>query len=914
VPQAPDPAGAAPESPVRRPELAATGGGAVLPTELAGRDWRPPGELAALAGLPPLTVLRRLGASPRGLTEDEAHDRLLSCGENTVPGTTPLRWPGRALRAARDPFVGVLLGLAAVSAVIGNLASVCLIGALAVVSCALRLRQEARSARAAAALQALAGTTATVSRRAAGGADPVLREVPVDQLVPGDIVQLSADGLVPADLRLLRADGLSIDQALLTGETAPAAKAAGGSWAAGSALPDCPWLCLAGSGVISGTGTGVLLATGPRSYLGTAQPGTGQPGTGQPGRPVPRPGTCFDRGVRAVSVWLIWFMLAAVGLVLATATAAGGDFPRVLVFAVAVAVGLTPEMLPVVVTTVLARGARGLAGLGVIVTRLAALHNLGAIDILCTDKTGTLTEGAPALDCCADVHGQPSDAVLRDACLTSYWAVEAPGGPACGPLDEVLLARAAGAGLVLDEGLTGIGLIPFDPARRRMSVVLRQWDRPGWHLVITKGAVPEVLACCDSVLTGDGVVPIGPGERQRLARLADGYAAGGAQVLGVASGERPARMGHGRPADGSRLTFSGFAVFRDRPRRSAATAIGRLAALGVQVKIITGDHPLAAAHICQQAGIDPGTIVTGDAIEPLTGGELAAVAAAGTVFARILPGQKARIVAALRAAGHPVGFLGDGVNDVPALAVADVGVSAESAAGAARAAAEVILARPDLTTVADAVLAGRRAFGNVITYLKIVISSNAGNVASMIAASVLLPFLPMLPIQVLVQNLCFDAAQLTLAFDRPDVPARAGPRTFDLPDLTRFVLCFGLVNALADLATFAILWRLGAGHDPAMFRAAWFTENLASQALAVVLLRSRTGPSPGNLPARPVLLAAIALSLTGLCLPLSPLASALGMRAPVAGYYPLLVAVLAGYGAAVLAVRSWYRGRYGHWL
>ena len=309
-----------------------------------------------------------------------------------MPATTPRRWLGQALRAARDPFVGVLLGLAAVSAVIGNPASVCLIGALAVVSCALRLRQEARSARAAAALQALAGTTATVSRRAADGADPVLREVPVDQLVPGDIVQLSADGLVPADLRLLRADGLSMDQALLTGETAPAAKATGGSWAAGSALPDCPWLCLAGSGVLSGTGTGVLLATGPRSYLGTAQPGTGQPG-----RAVLRPGTCFDRGVRAVSVWLIWFMLAAVGLVLATATAAGGDFPHVLVFAVAVAVGLTPEMLPVVVTTVLARGARGLAGLGVIVTRLAALHNLGAMDILCTDKTGTLTEGAPAL-------------------------------------------------------------------------------------------------------------------------------------------------------------------------------------------------------------------------------------------------------------------------------------------------------------------------------------------------------------------------------------------------------------------------------------------------------------------------------------------------------------------------------------
>jgi P-type Mg2+ transporter len=410
------------------------------------------------------------------------------------------------------------------------------------------------------------------------------------------------------------------------------------------------------------------------------------------------------------------------------------------------------------------------------------------------------------------------------------------------------------------------------------------------------------------------VLPLGPAERDRLTRLAEGYAAAGAQVLAVASAERPARAGRPQAADAAGATFTGFAVFCDRPRPSAAAAVARLAELGVQVKIITGDHPLAAAHICRQAGLDPGTIVTGPDIEPLTDGELSRVAAASTVFARILPGQKARIVAALRAAGHTVGYLGDGVNDVPALTVADAGISAESATGAARAAAEVILTQPDLAAVADGVLAGRRAFGNVITYLKIVISSNAGNVASMLAAAVLLPFLPMLPIQVLVQNLCFDGAQLTLAYDRADVPADTGPRTFDLPDLSRFVLCFGLVNMLADLVTFAVLWRLGAGHDPAVFRAGWFTENLVSQALAVVLLRSRAGPGPGRLPARPVLLAAVAVSLAGLCLPLSPLAPMLGLHPPMAGFYPLLAAVLAGYGAAMLGVRAWYRGRGGRWL
>jgi len=531
--------------------------------------------------------------------------------------------------------------------------------------------------------------------------------------------------MVPADLRLLRSDGLAVSQALLSGESLPVPKEAGGCWPDGQAPLDCPWLCLTGSSVTGGCGTGVVVATGPGTYLAAAQPGI---------RPRP-PETSFESGMKRVSWTLIWFMAVSLGLMLAVTGVAGGSRAGTVLFLVSIAVGLTPEMMPVVITTALTRGARAMARRGVIVKRLPAIHNLGAMDLLCIDKTGTLTGDAPELDFAVDADGHPAPAVLRLAWRNSYWCVEGPAGPVCSPLDEALLKHAAGAGLAGDGHVTAVHVAPFDPALRCATVVLRQSPARAAgllrsELVITKGAPADVLGRCSQVQGAAGPRPLGQSERARLAELAGQYASGGARALAVASAERTTRPGRSEAGAESGLTFAGFVGFRDPPRPTAPKAVRQLAACGIGLKVITGDHPLLAARVCREAGISPGTVIDGGDIDRLADGALAGVAEAGTVFARVTPDQKARLIRALRTAGHTVGYLGDGVNDAAALREADVGICVESAAEAARESAEVILARPDLTALGDAVVQGRLAFGNIVKYLKITISANVGNVAS----------------------------------------------------------------------------------------------------------------------------------------------------------------------------------------
>ena len=875
------------------------------------------GMLSGWAELPLLQVLRQLESSPRGLAEDDAQERVATAGENTPVAGPPPGWAAQLVRAARDPFVMLLIGLDAVSLAIRSGDSAVVISVLILLSILIRFRQERRGGRAAAALNDLVAATATVVRRAGLTADPAEREVPFDQIVPGDVVRLGPGAMVPADMRLLRSAGLAVSQALLTGESLPVAKEASGQWPGGYAPLDCPWLCLAGSSVTGGSGTGVVVATGARTYLAAGQPASGQPG---PGRP---PETSFESGMKRVSWTLIRFMAVSLGLMLAVTRVAGGPRAGTVLFLVSIAVGLTPEMMPVVITSALSRGARAMARRGVIVKRLPAIHNLGAMDLLCTDKTGTLTGDDPALDFTVDPDGHPGPGALRLAALNSYWCVEGAGGPVCTPLDEALLKHAAGAGLLPGDDLTAVAVAPFDPALRCATVVLRPGSpgtvgRPGAELVITKGAPADVLDRCSQVQASAGPRPLGPRERARLIGLAGRYASGGARVLAVASAERGARPGRYQPGAEAGLTFAGFVGFRDPPKPTAAEALCQLAACGIGLKVITGDHPLLAARVCREAGISPGTVVDGADIDLLADDALAGVAAAGTVFARVTPDQKARLVRALRAAGHTVGYLGDGVNDAAALRESDVGICVESAADPARESAEIILARKDLTSLSDAVVQSRLAFGNIIKYLKITISANVGNVASMLAATIVLPFLPMLPVQVLIQNMCFDLSQLTIVFDRVEEPSLSSPRTFDQRDLARFAVCFGLVNTLADLATFLVLRHLGGGHDgpaaQAAFRAGWFTENLLSQAITVLVLRSRSGPAACRRPPWPVLAGLAGLAITGLFLPLSPLAAAIAMHAPPAGFFPLLAAVLGGYSVLLLGTRAAYRKASRPWL
>ncbi len=883
--------------------------------------------LASCAAATPLQVLRGLDSTRRGLDETEAQLRLERTGENTLLIGGRTTWAARTAAAIRNPFVAILICLTVVSAATGDIGGAAVISAMAVISCVLRVTREGRSDRAAAALRAMVATTATVVRRASPGSPAMARELPVDQLVPGDVVQLAAGDMVPADLRLLRTHDLLISQAVFTGESKPAAKRAASvitgdagevdpagpaesaEWA-GDHMPifDAPGLCFMGTSVVSGSATAVVVATGMSTYLGSTQ------------RELPRasPETAFDRGVRDVTAMLISLMAVCVPVVLVVNASIRGHLLEALMFAVAVAVGLTPEMLPVVVTTALAGAAAVVARKAAIVKRLPAMHNLGAMEVLCTDKTGTLTEDRVSLDCHLDLDGRADALVLRWAWLNSYFSAAAADGAVTDVLDQALLTAGADRDLFAEDSIAMVDAMPFDSRRRRVTVVTRTVGVPGQHTLITKGAPGEVLGCCSSFRSGGRDLPLGPAQREHVTAMADGYARDGVRLLAVAVATRPAAHGRYRPADEERLTLVGLIGFRDVPRPSARQAVADLAAQGIGVKILTGDHPLVAERVCRDVGIEPGQVVTGDIVAQLDDAALAVVAAAGTVFARVDPAQKARLVRALRSAGQAVGFLGDGANDAAALREADVGISVASATAVARECADVILLRKDLTMLGQAVTEGRRSFGNVIKYLKITISSNFGNVLSMLAASAALPFLPMLPLQVLAQNLCFDVSQLSLAFDEVDEPPLRAPRTFDRRDLAGFIICLGPVNAAADLVMFAFLWWIMRGHTgaagQALFRTGWFTENLLSQGVAVHLLRSRWLPSRRRHAARPVLLATLALALVGLGLPVTPAGAALGLHPLPLIYFPLLSAVLAGYALAVVGARSWYVRRNFRWL
>ncbi|RDL06958.1 Mg2+-importing ATPase [Streptomyces sp. HB202] len=860
------------------------------------------------AGPTLLQTLRALGTGPRGLLEAEAEIRLARTGENVLPARRPVPWPRRFLRSFLDPFTAVLLCLGLVSALVTAWGTACVILALVAVSCLLRSTEEHRADRSTQALRELVATTATVVRRSSGDSPPREREVPVADLVPGDVIRLRPGDLVPADVRLLRADGLTVHQSALTGESAPVVKQAldlADPALSGAGPFAQPQWCFQGSGVTSGSGTAVIVATGGETRFAAAHDG----------RAGQQRASAFDRSVRGISWTLIRFMLLTPPLVLMANAALRGRGLETLPFAVAVAVGLTPEMLPVIVTTTLARGAARLARTsGVIVKRLPALHDLGAVDVLCLDKTGTLTEDRPVVAAATDGRDQADPDVLRWAAVNALWTLQLADLPTADALDEAVMDAAGGdgppsAGTVDPDAYEGVAVLPFDPVRRVATAVVRRPGRLGVHTLVTKGAVEAVLDRC--AMDGE--------ERDRLLALADRKAASGLRLLAVALADRASRAGAYTSADERGLTFLGLVALRDVPVPSAADALGELARRGVRVKVLTGDHPGTAARVCADLGLRAegrsGTddVVTAELVDTLSDAELVGVADRAVVFARCTPEHKARIVSALRSGGGTTGFLGDGVNDLPALRAADVGICPRNAVDVAREAADVVLAEKDLTAIDRAVLAGRRSSGNIAAYLRITLSSNLGNVIAMLTAGLMLPFLPMLPAQVLVQNLCFDAAQLAFAFDRPPASVLRRPTVLRPRDFLRFITGFGLLNAAADLATFGVLalalHNASGDGGEAAFHAGWFTENLLTQALVMVLLR--TGRSAVERRAGgPLRAAAAGLAAVGVALPLTPLGPFLGMSALPPLYYLLLGSVLGLYAVGLTAARRRYERRH----
>ncbi|MFJ9896738.1 magnesium-translocating P-type ATPase [Streptomyces sp. NPDC091280] len=848
---------------------------------------RPASDLAAPTVL---EVLRRLDTGPRGLTEAQAGERQARFGPNVLPAHRADSWPRALLRSLRDPFTAVLLCLGLVSAAVASWGTASVILLLVAVSCVLRASGEHRADRSMAGLRDLVASTATVVRRTDDDLPPDVREIPVGELVPGDVIRLGPGDLVPADVRLLRAQALTVHQAGLTGESVPVPKDAADA-AEGHGF-DRPQLCFQGSSVASGSATAVVLATGARTRFAAAQ-----------GRAdSSRADSAFDRSVHGISWILIRFMLLTPPLVLMANAALRDRGLETLPFAVAVAVGLTPEMLPVIVTTCLARAAALLARThGVIVKRLPALHDLGAVDVLCLDKTGTLTQDRPVLDRALGPDGRDDPEVLRWAAVNAWWTLQLADLPTPDALDEAVLDAVDEDDLMAYDGLAAL---PFDPVRRLATAVVRTPGRLGTHTLVTKGAAEAVLERC--ALEDERRAEL----LARAARLADD----GVRVLAVAVAERPARTRDYTPADERGLSFKGFVTFGDALAATAAEALKALTDRGVGVKILTGDHPGTAARACRDLGIPLAAdeVRTADRVDDLTDTELRALARRTTVFARCTPDHKARITQALRASGHTVGYLGDGVNDLPALRTADVGIAPREAVAVARESADVVLAEKDLTAIGHSIAAGRYAGGNIAAYLRITLSSNLGNVIAMLGAGLLLPFLPMLPAQVLAQNLCFDVAQLAFAYDRPHPSVLRRPILLRPRDLLRFIVGLGLLNAVADLATFGVLALalrgLGAGDDEAAFHSGWFTENLITQALVMLLLRFGRRRAEGHRPG-PVARAAVVLAVIGVLLPLSPLGPLLGLTALPIEYYLLLTAVLALYTAGLLAARARYERR-----
>ncbi|WP_438292972.1 magnesium-translocating P-type ATPase [Streptomyces sp. HUAS TT7] len=868
--------------------------------------------LGAIAAQPTAQVLKDYGVDRDGLCQAEVLDRQERHGLNVVAQERAPRWYAQLVRAYANPFIAVLVLLAAVMYWQDPAdPGVIILSVMVAVSGLLRFWQEFRSGRAADALKKLVTTTTAVRRRAGRGALATTVEIPMDQVVPGDMVKLGAGDLIPADLRLVTAKDLMVSQAALSGESLPVAKAdarSGEDNRSPSADPvDADNLCLMGTSVTSGTATGVVVATGADTYFGSMAGSL----VGE------RPQTNFDNGVRRVSFLLIRFMLVMVPVVFAINGLTKGDWDEAFLFAIAVAVGLTPEMLPMVVSANLARGAVAMAKKKVVVKRLNAIQNLGAMDVLCTDKTGTLTEDRIVLDRYLDVHGAEDNEVLEYGYLNAHFQTGLRNLMDRAVIDRVNEAEE----VVVDARFSMVDEIPFDFARRRMSVVLNRNGLLGKagraeHILITKGAVEEVVGLCTHMMDRGERVELTDQLRWHVTRTAEDNNRQGLRVLAVATRTMPTARDTYTVADESGLTLVGFLAFLDPPKADAAAALRGLADNGIAVKVVTGDNELVAARVCADVGIEVGRVVTGPEVDGLEDAALRQLAASTTVFAKINPVQKARIVRALQAEGHTVGFLGDGINDAAALRDADVGISVDTAVDIAKESADIILLEKDLTVLEQGVVQGRTTFGNTIKYIKMTASSNFGNVFSVLVASAFIPFQPMLAIMLLVQNLVYDIAQLATPWDRMDEEYLRKPRNWDAKGIGRFMVTIGPISSIFDIAMFAIMWNVfGANSESnqALFQSGWFIEGLLSQTLIVHMIRTRKIPFIQSRATWPVMVMTILAVATGLYLPFSPLAATLGFVPVPMSYFPWLVGVLLAYCTLTQVVKGWYARRFG-WL
>ncbi|HVI47737.1 MAG TPA: magnesium-translocating P-type ATPase [Chitinophaga sp.] len=860
--------------------------------------------------------LAMLDSKENGLSEAMVLAKRKIFGLNELTHTKAPAWYKQLMQAFINPFIGVLIAIALISLVMDvimaapgeeDFKTVTVVGVMVVLSSVLRFWQEFRSNKAAEQLQSMVKTTALVLRAASGS-----RETDIKEIVPGDIFSLSAGDMIPADCRIIQSKDLFVSQAILTGEALPVEKQGFSIADADSRMPlELDNICFMGTNVVSGAATAVAVNIGNQTYFGSISASL----TGK------RAETSFDKGVNSVSWLLIRFMLIMAPLIFVINGLVKHDWIEALLFAIAVAVGLTPEMLPMIVTANLARGAMNMSKRKVIVKRLNAIQNIGAMDILCTDKTGTLTMDKIVLERHLNMLGEDDEEVLKWAYLNSYHQTGLRN-----LLDQAVLEHVeVHEHLKAAEYFTKVDEIPFDFQRRRMSVILRQHN--GRHLLICKGAVEEMLALCshafepgedkDLHAEKDKVIPMDDAMRRNILGISRRLNEEGLRVLLVAIKESDSRALTYGVADESGMVLTGFIGFLDPAKPSVRPSIEALHQLGVDLKVLTGDNEIVTKKICRDVGIPINNIVLGSELDRMSNAMLMEEIDNISIFAKLSPAQKSRVVGVLQAKGHTVGFMGDGINDAGALRSADVGISVDTATDIAKESADIILLEKDLMVLRKGVIYGRRTFGNIIKYIKMTASSNFGNMFSMLGASAFLPFLPMLPVQLLVQNLLYDVSQISIPWDRMDADYLERPRKWDASGIARFMFFVGPVSSIFDYITFALMFfffKANAPEHQALFQSGWFVEGLLSQTLIVHMIRTRRIPFIQSWATAPVVALTSLIMVVGMCIPFSPLAGALKMEPLPLIYFPFLLVILTGYCICTQLVKGWFIRRFGKWL
>ncbi|MHC1710621.1 MAG: magnesium-translocating P-type ATPase [Solidesulfovibrio sp.] len=824
-----------------------------------------------------------------GLSSEQARTRLKQYGPNQAVQAKKITLWDRLWDAVKNPLVLLLLVLGVISYATDDMRSAVVIIGMAVLGVTLKVIQEAKADTAAEQLKKMVHTTATVLR------DGTQHEIPMAKVVPGDIVLLAAGDMVPADVQLVRAKDLHVNQAMLTGEALPVEKSIR---PIGEAPPEDerglgdPAMCFMGTNIVSGSAAAVVTATGARTYFGGIAAKLSQK----------REDTDFDKGIKKFTGLMLRFMLVMVPFVFVVNGTIKGDWTEAFMFALAVAVGLTPEMLPMVVTVCLSKGALAMAKHKVIVKRLDAIQNFGAIDILCTDKTGTLTQDKIILEKYLDVMGQEDSSVLEYAYVNSKLQTGLRNA-----LDVAVIESGDRLGSAIDPSRYELlDEVPFDFMRRRLSVIVRH-AATDKGLLICKGAAEEVFTQSRDCLFNGRIVPLDEGHRETMQTVVHDLNEDGFRVVALAYKEVDGTRRDFGAADENDLTLMGYLAFLDPPKDTAADALEVMVAHGITPKILTGDNAVITAKICREVRFTIGErIITGDQMAVMTEDELSAAVVSCHVFAKLDPMQKEAIVKALRAHGHVVGFMGDGINDAPALRAADVGISVDSAVDVAKESADIILLEKSLHVLEHGVLEGRKIFFNITKYIRMGASSNFGNMFSVLGASAFLPFLPMLPIQILINNLMYDISQTAIPTDNVDADFLKQPRRWRIEDIRRYILFLGPVSSLFDYVTFFIMLHVfGAWNNAALFQTGWFIESLLSQTLIVHIIRTDNVPFFQSWSSTSLGLTTLAVCAIGVWLPFSPLAGAFGLVVPPTGYWGLIALVIFCYMCLAQIVKSW---------